>query len=445
MANHGIGDPRDLRIALALSRRQSILLGIAGCAAVVHVGTAILRLGAFLPFPQSIDFSAFYVAAHAMRQRLSPYGLSSDWLSALQHQVALPFSPPPIYNPAAWPWLLQPLTYVQFPIAAWLWLILNLGLLIWCGLRLAGIAGVDGIAGKLGTLALVLTFGPVVLDLSLGQTSIVLLTAALAVGNVLPTGRKAKLAGTRSVIVYGVAVGAKLLPITWVGPLVVFRRWRALLSYGLIALSVLLLSLWVDPGAGDAYWTNFLPRRLSVVSDSAGLDDQSLLAWLQRMALPQRYAVPGLSTSDRAKVEWVPLLNVSRVAVMVVGYGSLVLLGIATVLSLARVPEEQSEAGFYLWILFTLLALPHIERYNHVLALPALAWLWSRGSLARTLGVTIYGLFALSRLNHLWIRIAPVPLGPFLSGAGTLAVLVLMFGLARELWQMPRERMERGL
>ncbi len=99
MAKHGIGDPRDLRIALAMNRRQTIVLGICCCAAVVHVGTAVLRLGAFLPFPQSVDFSAFYAAAHALRQGLSPYGLSADWLSALQHQVAIPFSPPPIYNP----------------------------------------------------------------------------------------------------------------------------------------------------------------------------------------------------------------------------------------------------------------------------------------------------------------------------------------------------------
>ncbi len=93
MAKHGIGDPRDLRIALAMNRRQTIVLGICCCAAVVHVGTAVLRLGAFLPFPQSVDFSAFYAAAHALRQGSFTHGLSADWLSALQHQVAIPSLP----------------------------------------------------------------------------------------------------------------------------------------------------------------------------------------------------------------------------------------------------------------------------------------------------------------------------------------------------------------
>jgi hypothetical protein len=91
---------------------------------------------------------------------------------------------------------------------------------------------------------------------------------------------------------------------------------------------------------------------------------------------------------------------------------------------------RHAEALFYLAVLYTLLPIPHMERYNHVIILPAMAWLWGQGEGYRPVAVVAYCLIALSRLNHLWAIIFGWPLGPLVTGTCTYAVLLLGGGIA---------------
>ena len=87
--------------------------------------------------------------------------------------------------------------------------------------------------------------------------------------------------------------------------------------------------------------------------------------------------------------------------------------------------------------LYGLLLLPHMERYNHILALPAIAWLWARGpGRDRKLALGVYLVFALSRLNHLW-ALVPSPVGPIASGFGLFGVLLLLAAMLRSLVRPP--------
>src|SRR5512136_2203736 len=106
------------KYGVAIRRPWWLWLAVAGAGLVIHVGTALLRISTFFPYPKLLDFSGFYASAWAIRQGLSPYNLTSAWLQALQVERTVPLTPPPIFNPPFWPWLLQPLTWFSFPVAA---------------------------------------------------------------------------------------------------------------------------------------------------------------------------------------------------------------------------------------------------------------------------------------------------------------------------------------
>jgi hypothetical protein len=90
-------------------------------------------------------------------------------------------------------------------------------------------------------------------------------------------------------------------------------------------------------------------------------------------------------------------------------------------------------------LLFTLIFFPHMERYNHLIALPALAWLWSRGIWGRKIAIMGYALFALSRLNHIWVSVLPSGLAAVATGFGLFAVLLLFSGVTYGFLMIPRE------
>jgi hypothetical protein len=117
-----------------------------------------------------------------------------------------------------------------------------------------------------------------------------------------------------------------------------------------------------------------------------------------------------------------------------VGYILLALLVLPCLFLLLRALPEQYEPAFYLWVLYGLIALLHIERYNHVLLLPAMAWLWNRGRWQRIVVVVAYALVGLSRLTHLWAMLLPAPWGPLAAGFGTYAVFLLGAAIVANLW-----------
>jgi alpha-1,2-mannosyltransferase len=142
-------------------------------------------------------------------------------------------------------------------------------------------------------------------------------------------------------------------------------------------------------------------------------------------------------------VTWGPVWPIDPDTARWCGYLLSALLGLAVLPVLLQTAPSHREGGFYLWILYTLLVLPHIERYNHALLLPAMAWLWSQRERQRTIVIWVYLLTGLSRLNHLWVRLLPVPWGPLASGFGVYAVVLLGGGIVAAMWRAsqrhPRE------
>ena len=410
-------------------------IGVAGL--VIHAGTAALRLTTFFPVPRLLDFSAFYASAWAVRLGMSPYNLSTEWLSALQSSQSIPFLPPPIYNPPFWPWLLVPFTWFSFPVAAWTWLVLNLGLLLLSAIALANLAGYRSGRARGLLFVLVVTFGPTFLDLTLGQTSVLLMASALAIGRCMSSRRR--WAGLIAAGAAALAVGCKLFPLSWLPVWPVLRRWRHALLAVILVLAVAVVSLLASPAGSREYWAYLFDERLATASAVPSVDDQALIAWLDRLVLPQVFDVSGVGVEQRQSVFWTPPWSVSATTVRWLGFGLIALLLLAVLLVLLRSGKEQAEAGMYLWILFGLVALLHIERYNHVLLLPAMAWLWARGSRERKVVVLSYSLVGMARLTHLWAVLLPAPWGPLASGFGLYAVLALGVAMAVSMWSAAEE------
>jgi hypothetical protein len=406
-----------------------LILGALGLG--LHAGTALLRLGAFFPFPQQLDFASYYYGAWALRLGFSPYTFTPELARFLAqgYGLSLPYvSPTP---PPAWLMLFLPFTLLPFPLAAWLWLGLNLALLGVCAAWLSDLAGVKGRAERAAVFLLALTFGPVFLDLTLGQSGTLALLAALLLGRVL-SGRGPH---WLEVAPASLVAAGKSFPALWLVGLVRLGRWR------LVALLLALTALWlgtqwaVAPEASMEYWGDFLPSRAAEFAGAVSADDQSLPAWVQRVLLPQRFEVSGLDPSERQVVEWDPPWDVPRWLAQRLGFGLVGLVGVwlwrrtRPALS-AHSQSNQVVIIFFAWVLFSLLLLPHTERYNHTLLLPGLALLWGQGGRGRGLAVVGYFLAGLSRLNHLWLLALPGVLGPLATGFGVLAVGVILVGLA---------------
>lgn len=428
-------------------RRHWFWLALAGAGFVIHAGTALLRLGTFFPSPKLLDFAGFYASAWAIRLGLSPYNLPPEWLQGLQVKQAIPLTPPVIFNPPFWPWLLQPLTWFSYPVAASLWLALNLILLTWATIALAEMAGYRSWWVRVPLFFLVLTFGPVFLDLTLGQTSVILLVMALAIGwslSAYPSVQRISRAPLVTALAGALAVGVKLFPLIWLAALPLVRRWRELVLAALLVVVIFALGFLVSPTGSQAYGQYVLTERLATASEVTSVDDQALVAWLDRLVRPQTFAVSGLGVEQRTTVVWSPPWTVDARAVRWVGYALLLLLVVPCLFLLRRAVPERHEAVFYLWVLYGLLALLHIERYNHVLLLPAMAWLWgaspTRGHIGwrRRVVILSYAWVGLARLTHVWAMLLPAPWGPLASGFGLYAVFLLGAAIVVSVWPSRR-------
>jgi len=331
-----------------------------------------------------------------------------------------------------WLWLLQPLAFLSFPIAAVVWLLVLLALITWNTLVLARIAGYKGWRERRIIFLLVATFGPVFLNLTLGQNGIFLLTAALIIGQALQvrTDNPRFLAA----LAWVPAVGAKLFPLIWLGALPLLRRWRLFVLATTVVFLALGLTSLLTPTASQDYWLRFLPERILSYSEQVSVDDQSLVAWLDRLGRPHTLGVPGLSATQQHTVTWSPPWSFAPQVIRQGGYLLVALLALIPLAVLFRTGPADAEGAFYLWVLFALLPFPHTERYNHVLLLPAIAWLWGRGGRGRNLAILAYFLVGLSRLTHLWAILLPAPWGPLASGLGLYAVFVLGGGMVISLW-----------
>ena len=402
-----------------------------GLAAGIHGGTALLRLSTFWPFPRLLDFGAFYAAALALRDGLFPYPWPRPFAERTAEQLGL-FQLPTLNSLPLWPWVLRPLTYVPFPWAAWGWTLFQLLVLWGCTHLLARQARITGKVGRGLLYGLVLTFGPVTLNLTLGQTGPLLLALALLIGHAL-MGRNGGLLGGIGGL-WGPVVVTKAFPLLWLPALLLLSPRRLfLVSTGAVLVIAGLHGIFL-PQESVAYVKAFGWTRINTLALGGGLNDQSLLAWGIRLSQPVQYQVPTLDPARRVTVQWLPVWPLPA-AWVYIGVGILLfIIGVGVLLLLATRGREAPTAAFYLWVLFVLLAVPHMERYNHVLLLPAMAWLWPQGTFGRWVVAGAYFLSALSRLTHAWVLILPPPWAAFATGFGTLAVFTLMAGTGWLLW-----------
>jgi alpha-1,2-mannosyltransferase len=277
----------------------------------------------------------------------------------------------------------------------------------------------------------------VYLTLTLGQSSLFLLMAALMVGKALRHQE------VRACVIAAFAlipaVAAKLFPLVWLAALPWLRRWRLFIVSTVLILVVLGGSIVALPTVNRSYWCQVLPERMASLAQHPEIDDQSLTAWLVRLARPQTYRVTGLSTMRTHIVVWSSGWSLDPKVVRWAGYAFTIVLALVPLAVFFKVGTCEREGAFYLWVLYSLLVFPHMARYNHVLILPAMAWLWGRGRQAQDLVVTVYFFAGLSRMNHLWAILLPAPWGPFASGLGLLAVCLLAGGLVAYLWPSESE------
>jgi alpha-1,2-mannosyltransferase len=205
------------------------------------------------------------------------------------------------------------------------------------------------------------------------------------------------------------------------------RRWKQLAVSLILTIAVLGAGFLLLPDSNRVYWLQHLPQHINAAADQGSVDDQSLVAWLDRLTQPQTYEVPGLESGKRRQIVWEPGWALDPGWVQITGYVLGGILGLAVMYAVVRSHGKLNQGGFYLWVLYILVIFPHMERYNHALLLPAMIWLWQRGQYK--LVIVVYLLTGLSRLNHLWVTLLPSPWAPLASGVGLFAVLTLMGGI----------------
>jgi hypothetical protein len=176
---------------------------------------------------QRNDFCTYYLASSDAARGVNPYR---------DRELQSPYIYPPLLL-----WLVHPLTRLPIQPAAAVWAALTV--LAWVGLVSATRRAVEAAAGAgagdpvaFGALALpsLLALRPIWRELGQGQVNMVV-AVAVAVGFLALMRRRETLAGAAIAF----AAVLKVLPVAFLVPLVVWRRWQAL------AVAVVLVPVWL--------------------------------------------------------------------------------------------------------------------------------------------------------------------------------------------------------
>jgi hypothetical protein len=414
--------------ARCLGRHWWLWLLVLLVGVVTNFGTAALRMPALVASPQAVDFGAYYAGAWAMRLGVSPFYWPGDFLASLAQEHGLTVVPTPPLSTPAYVWMSQVFTLFSFPVASWLWLLVGLLAVLASTRLLVCIAGLSGWRMTLLVLPFTVTFGPTFVNLTTGQNVPLVLLAALLAGRYLAgAGRRT----STVVLVWTIAVAAKIYPLLWAATLPFFRKWRLLASLVIVCAAVSVLVAWHYPVANRDYWSGYLVQRNLEVEQSVSPDDQSLQARIALIGTSNTIYFSGMQPGTKHEKVWHSPWALSAGAVKYASLAAaLALLGL-TVLVWARADlARHGEGLFYMVVTLGLLPIPHMERYNHLILLPAMAWLWGRGGAYRWFTVVAYSLAGLSRLNHLWAILLPWPFGPIATGGGAYAAVLLGGGIA---------------
>jgi len=414
--------------------RKAFWIFVFFAAGLIHFGTAALRINAF----QALDFSPYYAAALSTRMNMSPYPLSPELLAFLANTQNMPDKIPRFNSAPLWAWLLQPLSVLPFRTAAVWWLAILAVIAICCHILLVKIAGYGGWKVVLATLPITITFGPMFLSLTLGQNAAVLLLCALLMAEALR--HHSRYLSILWIPLWIVAVAGKLFPVLWLGCPSYLKRPRTFFIALGICFAAFIGMAWLKPVANDAYWRHYIIGRAQEYGQqSPSMDDQSLSAFVGRIAKSRSFSIQGLIVHEMHTVTWKLPWEFSAQGIYRVSTAIVVLMGMWVLYSWIRSRNRSPDGELYSLILFILIFFPHMERYNHLLALPAMAWLWQRGTWCRNLTIAAYALFALSRLNHVWAVFLPSILASIASGFGLFGILILLAGVTYSFLMTPRE------
>lgn len=200
-----------------------------------------------------------------------------DWLTGAPQ--FLPFTYPPFAALAA-----IPLALVPFPVAGWVWSLVQLALLWWAsGIAFRPLLARAGpraglVRGALAA-ALVQTL-PVSDGFRFGQVNAVVVTLCLVDLAARPGRWRSRWLPTGALI--GLATAVKLTPAAFWLHFAAARRWRALAASIGAAAAATVAAAAVAPSASAAFWTDALldPERLG---PNSGTSNQSLRGALMRI------------------------------------------------------------------------------------------------------------------------------------------------------------------
>jgi hypothetical protein len=309
-----------------------------------------------------------------------------------------------------------------------LWLLILMVITICCHILLVRIAGYRDWRIVTATLPITVTFGPMFLNLTLGQNAGILLLSALIMGEFLKN--RSQFSKVLWVPLWILAVAGKLFPVLWLGCRSLIARPRAFFFAAGFCLATFLGMVWLKPAVNNSYWRHYIIGRAQLYTqEGPSIDDQALSAYLSRITKSGSFTIQGLNIHEKHKVIWKLPWEFSNQTIYGMSTASVVLMGMWLLYSWIRSRNRSPDGELYSLILFTLIFFPNMQRYNHVLALPAMSWLWQRGPRGRNLAIAAYAVFALSRLNHVWAIYLPSTLAMIVSGFGLFGVLILFIGV----------------
>lgn len=330
-------------------------------------------------YPYLMDFLSYWAAA-VMTVGGNPAGAYDVSLhnavqqTAFRFDTRLPFAYPPPYL-----FLIAPLGYMSYPVAAALWVAVSL-------LAFTGTAGI-ALRGK---LAVALAFPPVAICGISGQNG--LLTAAIFIFGLSQFSRSAFRAGLiLGCLVIKPQLGL-LLPIAFIAA----REWRAFAGASLSVITLCLASLLVW---GAAPWVGFFNQ--STLFASIATD--GLVGWHKMASL---YAAMRLIGAGSALAAAVHIAGVIMAAGLV-----------------WHVWRKQQELAIRAATLTaaSLLISPYLYVYDQTVLIVGIGWLAARSGTRTTLAL-LYLLPATSILQF-WSAAPAINLAP-------LAPLVMLFAIS---------------
>jgi len=353
---------------------RAFLLRVAqACLAGVALGTLVV--GSRPPNVYSKDLAQEYLTASVWRDGQSVFTpiteLSARYFPVATHNFPHPSPHPPVLAP-----LSLPLTWLPFPVIVYLWLFVNVALLVRVG-RWLGLSVV-------GSLAL-LAWPPLWWMVNIGQLELLILVLAMLGWRAADAGRD-----WRAGLWLGLAAAIKLYPALFLLPFLWRWRVRIVLAAGaVLALSQLGGLLAVGRSDMIRYYTEILPS-VSTYYSVRGLNAAPYGALMRLLG---------------GAIDVSPLVHAPGAVLPITV--ALSLFALAALLRLA--PERAPVATFLL--------LPTAWYYAVVPALPTLSELLRVHSLR---GATLVAAGCLS---------VPLPLVNFLVGLGARPLIGLLLAL----------------